>query len=109
LRADSAPAPRHQSACAASSTPATATAMSVRRISGTSPTSAEPTPWALRAAQGGEMGPGSRYGPRPQVGNSLACAEFDRRVALAPAVDSRGVELGDNKVVATVFRSNHRA
>jgi hypothetical protein len=39
------------------------------------------------------------------VGNSLACAEFDRRAALA-AVDSRGVELGDNRVVATVFRSN---
>jgi hypothetical protein len=29
------------------------------------------------------MGPGSRYGPRPQVGNSHACAEFDRRAALA--------------------------
>jgi hypothetical protein len=54
------------------------------------------------------MGPGSRSGPRPQVGNSLACAEFDRRAALA-AVDSRGVELGDNRVVATVFRSESRA
>jgi Protein of unknown function (DUF3024) len=29
-----------------------------------------PTPWALRAAQRSEMGLGSRYGPRPQVGNS---------------------------------------
>jgi hypothetical protein len=36
------------------------------------------------------------------VGNSLACAEFDRRAALA-AVHSRGVELGDNRVVAAVF------
>ena len=45
------------------------------------------------------MGPESRCGPRPQIGNSLACAEFDRRAALA-AVDSRGVELGDSTVVA---------
>jgi hypothetical protein len=38
------------------------------------------------------------------VGDSLACAEFGGRAALA-AVDSRGVELGDDGVVATVFRS----
>jgi hypothetical protein len=38
------------------------------------------------------------------VGNSLACAEFGRRAGLA-AVDSRGVELGDDGFVATVFRS----
>jgi uncharacterized protein YbjQ (UPF0145 family) len=41
------------------------------------------------------------------VRNSLACAEFDRRAALA-AVDSRGVELGANRVVAIVFRSSKR-
>jgi hypothetical protein len=38
------------------------------------------------------------------VGNSLACAEFDRRAGLA-AVHSRGVELGDDGVVAAVLRS----
>lgn len=59
---------------------------------------------ALRAALRCEMGPESRCGPCPQIGNSLACAEFDRRAALA-AVDNRGVELGDNRVVATAFRS----
>jgi hypothetical protein len=36
------------------------------------------------------------------MGNRRACAEFDRRAVMA-AVDSRGVELGDNRVVATVF------
>src|SRR6476661_8288436 len=46
--------------------------------------------WQLRATLRCEVGPGSRYVPRSQRGNSLGYAEFDKRAALA-AADSPAV------------------